>query len=865
MDDLDEYQNRRKAAEERRRIKAARKEPVARKGSRWKRFLLRVFIVMFVFLLVCAVGGYVGFNIFTAKYQKWADEFDLEDINNLDHPCIIYDRNGEEIGRIFDENRSYVTYDKISRSMIDALVAQEDKTFWTHNGFDPIGIIRAARAAVSSGEANQGASTVTQQLARNAYDLERRTQARGGSRYERKIVEIFLAMRIEKKYDKRQIMEFYLNRIYFGRGYYGIRAASLGYFGKEPADLTVRESASIAALIKNPENYNPIRNFDLNFKWRNDVIDRMQRLNYLTLAEAERLKKLPMTLNPKPLSRQTSHLHAVVQQLAIDLFQDPVRGEEIVKSAGLKVYTTIDKRMQEAAENALVAQLDAIESRKDYQHVKFADKKHPDASKHRYLDGSVYAVDNKTGATLVYVAGRSFSRDNYDFIELGRRPVGTALLPFLYMCAFDNGYTPCSRLVDDALDNRLAGIGGTEGILGEWGMEVSKGRYLDSVTARQALCWSKIAASARLGIALASDAKVAARPFVTTLTNVGITPPPRNPNSTEARPLYYPRAYLGTEPMSLKEMVLAYTVFPNCGKRPVVPYIVSKVTDSNGKVLWQNPHDLTRRQVKSTTPCTAFRLHSIMKQSLQEGSAARVRPYLPDNFKGAVKSGSNYDFSDTTLFGYDADVTCGVWMGFLNDHHAIYPEAFASDTCAPVLGAVFKAGQGRFPNADIAPPDDTEEVEICLSSGHLATNFCFESTMKDGKPVYERPTYREFFPKGDVTLGMCSVHGDGSPSLGDFLELTSSNTGSSRVLPVVPVLPKAAALVGEDPYGCITTLNPRYKSADDLVQSGSSTAEEVNLTMDDVAEDTEQEAIDNSIQLTPPRPMRIMPVMPLPF
>ena len=420
MDDLDEYQNRRKAAEERRRIKAARKEPVARKGSRWKRFLLRVFIVFFVFGLVCAVGGYVGFNIFTAKYQKWADEFDLEDINNLDHPCIIYDRNGEEIGRIFDENRSYVTYDKISRSMIDALVAQEDKTFWTHNGFDPIGIIRAAREALSSGEANQGASTITQQLARNAYDLERRTLARGGSRYERKIVEIFLAMRIEKKYDKRQIMEFYLNRIYFGRGYYGIRAASLGYFGKEPGDLTVRESASIAALIKNPENYNPIRNFDLNFKWRNDVIDRMQRLNYLTLAEAERLKKLPMVLNPKPLSRQTSHLHAVVQQLAIDLFQDPVRGEEIVKSAGLKVYTTIDRRMQDAAERALINQLDAIESRKDYAHVKFADKKHPDASKHRYLDGAVYAVDNKTGATLVYVAGRSFSRDNYDFIELGR-------------------------------------------------------------------------------------------------------------------------------------------------------------------------------------------------------------------------------------------------------------------------------------------------------------------------------------------------------------------------------------------------------------------------------------------------------------
>ncbi len=865
MDDLDEYQNRRKAAETRRRNHAPRREEAARAGSWWKRFLLRFFIVCSVFTLMCGVAGYVGFNIFTAKYQKWAAEFDLEDINNLDHPCIIYDREGREIGRIFDENRSYVTYDKISRSMIDALVAQEDKTFWTHKGFDPIGIIRAAREALAAGGANQGASTITQQLARNAYDLERRTKARGGSRYERKIVEIFLAMRIEEKYDKRQIMEFYLNRIYFGRGYYGIRAAALGYFGKEPADLTVRESASIAALIKNPENYNPIRNFDLNYKWRNDVIDRMQRLKYLTLEEAERLKDQPLVLNPKPLRRQTSHLHALVQQQAIDIFQDPKRGEEIVKSAGLKVYTTIDRDMQQAAEQALNDQLRAIESRKDYKHVRFDDTAHPDAAKHRYLDGAVYAVDNKTGATLVYVAGRSFERDNYDFIENGRRPVGTALLPFLYMCAFENGYSPCSRLVDDALDNRLAGIGGTEGILGEWGMEVEKGRYLDSVTARQALCWSKIAASARLGIALSSNPKLAAKPFVNTLTNVGITPPVRNAKSTEARPQYYPRVYLGTEPMSLREMVLAYTVFPNCGSRPVVPYIVSKITDSNGKVLWQNPNDLSRKHINSTTPCTAFRLHSIMRESLTSGSAARVRPFLPDSFKGGVKSGTNYDFADTSLFGYDADVTCGIWMGFLNDHSAIYPEAFASDTCAPVLGAVFKAAEGRFPNTDLNPPADTEEVEICLSSGHLATNFCFESSMKDGKPVYVRPTYREFFPKGDVTLSSCSVHGDGSPSLGDFLEVGSSSTGSTRVLPVVPVLPKSAALQGDDPYGCITTLNPRYKNADDLAQANTGGTDDVDLSMDDVAEETDQPGIDNTIPLPYPRPMRTLPVLPLPI
>lgn len=866
MDDLDEYQNKRKEAEKRRRRHDARKESKNRTMGPWKRFFLKLFIVGFILLALGIAAGYGGFVILTSKYQKWADEFNLEDINNLDHPCIIYDRNGEEIGRIYDENRSYVTYDRISKSMIDALVAQEDKNFWTHKGFDPWGILRAAKeAAAAKGKANQGASTITQQLARNAYDLEQRTHARGGSRYERKVVEIFLAQRIEERYDKRQIMEFYLNRIYFGRGYYGIRSASLGYYGKEPADLTVREAASIAALIKNPENYNPIRNADLNWRWRNDVIDRMQRLNYLTMEEAERVKKMPLGLNPKPLRRQTSHLHALVQQHAISVFPNYERGEEIVKSAGIKVYTTIDKTMQEAAENAMNRQLEAIENRPDYKHVRFADREDPRAAQHRYLDSAVYAVNNATGETLVYLGGRSFDRDNFDIIENGRRSVGTAFLPFVYMCAFENGYTPCTRLLDDAMDNRLAGIGGSEGVLGEWGMEVEKGRYLDSVTVRQALEWSKIAATARLGIALGAKSNQGSKAFINTLNKVGITPPERIPGSTEAHPQYYPRVYLGTEPVSLREMVMAYTVFPNMGTRPLAPYIIKKVTDSNGNVLWENPLAVAPKQVKSVTPCTAFRLHSIMKGSMERGSAVRVRPYLPASFNGAVKSGTNYDFSDNALFGYDGAITCGVWMGFLNDHAPIYPQAFASDTCSPILGAVFAAAEGRFENTEIKQPADTEEVEICTSSGQIATNFCFETHMKDGKPTYTRPTYREYFPKGDVSLGLCSVHGDGSLALGDFLNSASGRMNSSRVLPVLSILPKGTPLLGEDPYGCDFSLNPKYKTAEEIQLATAGMAEEVGPAADDTPEEVEAPTADSMIELSAPRPLRTVPVAPLPL
>ncbi|MCH5284988.1 MAG: penicillin-binding protein [Akkermansiaceae bacterium] len=856
----DEYLHRRAMAEGRMR----RKDSAKRSGSWLKRVVKRLFFLGLALGVLCAVGGYVGFMMVTAKYSRWADEFNLEDVNNLDHPCIIYDRNGKEIGRIFDENRSYVTIDQVSQSMIDALVAQEDKSFWSHSGYDLVGIARAVKETMMShGQANQGASTITQQLARNAYDLERRMLASGGTKYERKFVEIFLAIRLEKRYSKKQLLEFYLNRINFGRGYYGIRAAALGYYGKEPADLTVRESASLAALIKNPGNYNPIKNPELNLRWRNDVIDRMQRLNYLTAKEAERVKKLPLGVNPKPLRRQTSFFHALVQQQTISLFENPERGEEIVKSAGIRVYTTIDADLQAAAEEALHTQLESIEARKDYNHVRYSDPRDPKADQHRYLDGVVYAVDNKTGATLVYVAGRNFERDNFDIIESGRRPVGTALLPFLYMCAFDNGYSPSSRLVDDAMDNRLAGIGGSEGILGEWGMEVEKGRYMDAVTARQALEWSKIAASARLGMALSAKTNRAARIFIDTLSRAGITPPPRNPGSTEARPTYYPRVYLGTEPASIKEMVLAYTIFPNTGKRPVAPYIITKVTDSNGTILWENPLHTANTLHSSTSPCTAYRLHSIMRESLKQGSATRVQPYLPDNFNGAVKSGTNYDFADTSLFGYNSSLTCGVWIGFLNDRKAIYPEAFASDVCSPVLGAVLRAAQGKYEDQPIPMPADTESVEICLHSGQVATNYCYKSVTKDGNLRYERPTYSEYFPKGDVSLGTCSVHGDGSPSLGDLLDRGQGSF--SRVLPVAPILPKGLALLGDDPYGSQIELNPRYKDADKAEGAAASllSDEDALPAEDDAADDSGQPAVDSEEELRMPLPLRYFPTQPL--
>ena len=307
---------------------------------------------------------------------------------------------------------------------------------------------------------------------------------------------------------------------------------------------------------------------------------------------------------------------------------------------------------------------------------------------------------------------------------------------------------------------------------------------------------------------------------------------------------------------------MAYTVFPNGGRRPIAPFIVTKITDSSGKILWEEPLAASPRLVNACGACTAYRLHSIMRESVNHGSAQRLRPFLPQNFNGAVKTGTNYDFADNALLAYNSSFTCGIWMGFLNDHQAIYPEAFGSDTCGPILHALLSDAATRYKDNPIPVPADTEEVEICLSSGQIATNFCFESTMQNGKPGYVRRTYREYFPKGDISLGICTVHGDGSPSLVDFLETGSSQMSSSRVLPIVPILPRTPALIGADPYECDVTLNPRYKDAEALASS-SAEAEEIGGGDDETPEEVDSPAVDSSINISAPRPLRHLPVVPL--
>lgn len=851
MDELDII------AQRRARRLSKKRDPHTPKTAKQRSFFARLCIGFCWFSLFFAVlGGVAGVFVFyfvSEPYKQWAEEFDLERINDLEKPSVIYDRHGEEIGRIFVENRSYVTLDKVAPCMINALIAQEDARFRTHPGYDLQGMLRAVKEYIQAGgNVNQGASTLAQQLARNAYNLEQKALARGESKLGRKIVEIYLAIRITERYDRDQILEFYLNRVYLGSGFHGIRAASLGYFGKEPKDLTTREAASIAALIKNPTNISPFKSEVANKRWRNHVLDRMVAEGFLEKDEAKKLQKMPIGLNPKPLERGTSHIYDRIATQVTEYL-----GEDRVNGSGLAIYTTLDKRIQHELDKSLTAQIDQIEQRKDYKHPKMRDRKigQPQVN---YLEGAGLVIDNQTGAILAYQGGRDFARRQYDAIELGARPPGTAMLPFMYATAFENGYSPVSLLSDEVIDNRLAGIGGMEGILGEWGVEAEKTRYEGQITARRALSLSKIAASLRLGMEMGT------KPFLAKLGDLGIRKPERE-SGTEAAPVYRPRVFVGTESVSLKELTRAYTVFPNGGTHPDELYFLDKIKDEKGYTIWESPQSQgNRSQLRAMKPETSFQIHDILQQSLATGTARRIKPLLPAQFNGAVKTGTNYDFADHWLFGYNSRITCGIWIGFLNGKQAMYPNAFASDTCGSTFASIMKASEQRYPAARIQPPASISEVEICQATGKRASKYCYELEPNSTKqaPRYRRNTYKEYFPSGAVQMDLCDVHSaiDIDTDLGLIPTGDTSKSPleeSSRILPVVPILPVQSTLLGKDPYQTELGISPRYLHGVDTVAGAPAEFIPEAQAVDD---GSEPDVNENALQLPEPPPIRIAPL-----
>jgi penicillin-binding protein 1A len=716
----------------------------------------------------------------TRDYRARAAVYDLDRINDLEIPSLILDRNGKEIGRIFVQNRSVISIDDIPDIFIDALRAGEDQRYFKHKGVDYIGVVRAAWENWKAGETTQGASTITQQLARNAYDLESERKRRGESGMQRKAVEAFLALRIEKRYSKDKILEFYLNRIYFGSGYYGIRSASLGYFGKEPRDLNAIESAAIVGCIKNPSNLSPINNPEGNRKSRNLVLGRMVDLNAITRRECRELMEAKLKLNPKPLRRGTTHLYERIADAVNETL-----GEDALAAGGFTIHTTILAEAQQASEKALSASLEKAESQPGYRRQKFRDYRKAQDKPAEYLQGAVLMVDHENGEVLAHVGGRDYASVPYDFIELGKRPLGTAFFPFIHSAALERGFTPATLVEDEPMDNRSVMVGGREGILGEWGMEVASPVYQGKIPARTALEQSKIAANVRLADLVGLQQVVdTARAFGFPMENAELLR----------------RIAVGFEEASLKQAVGALAAVPTRGRLgPQQLTYLDRVENPRGRVVYRRQRQAGAR-TQVIDPATAWQVHSMMAGSLYRGSSkGALEDLLEKPFHGAGKGGTTHDFGDCWFLGYNKRVSCGVWTGFLlSNGDPIYPGAFSRDLAMPVWQAAMNAIAPSFGGQGISPPNNVEQLPVCSVSGQRATQFCQEYVEDPASQlVRSRSTgVNEYFRTGTTQLAFCTVHSGASADATQ----PGMNLLDLPALDAVPVHPKAPALLGDDPY-----------------------------------------------------------------
>ena len=315
-------------------------------------------------LLILLAGA--GFAVFLF-YGTWAQTFDMKNVGEMPERNTVYDVDGKIYSRLAGANRLKVSLNEVSPYFITAVLAREDSRFYDHQGIDWRGIMRALVRDITSGSAKEGASSITQQLARNSLPL-------GGRTLSRKLLEAMVALRIERQFTKQQIIELYVNRIYFGNGCYGVETASQAYFGKNASKLNLPEAALLAGLIRSPNRFSPLKNPEGAKIQRNAVLDRMVALKKLSPADAEPAKRAKVATNPKrmPFVQENYAMDAVQRDLNLLLTQDQI------DDGGMSIYTTLDPAVQNAAQDALEAQLTKIERQSNFHHPAKADYHPPE-------------------------------------------------------------------------------------------------------------------------------------------------------------------------------------------------------------------------------------------------------------------------------------------------------------------------------------------------------------------------------------------------------------------------------------------------------------------------------------------------------
>jgi penicillin-binding protein 1A len=678
-----------------------------------RRFLKFLITSVVLLAILAAIAAGVFLYPRYVEFQKEADQFDLGEIDRIPAISEVFDQAGMSYGRLEGDVRYVVPLAEISPYFVKAVLAREDSRFYEHHGVDFSGIARAAYRNLASGGVREGASTLTQQLARNTFDL-------GQDRWRRKAVEALLAMRIERSLTKGQIFEAYANRIYYGAGMYGVETASRACFGKSARDLTLSEAAILAGLIRSPNRLTPLEDSRMALAQRDQVLARMEELKMISATEARTARAEPMTAGKRlaPRVLENYAMDAVERDLAILL------PKEVVDRGGLKIFTTIDRRLQLLAEKSVDEKLSALESEPGWPHPTRGSAGAQTSSRaveSPYIQGALVAIDNDTGGIKAVVGGRDFKESPYNRAILARRQIGSTVKPFVYAAAFEKGLSP-GTLVDDSPIRE----GDIAGLATSWSPENSDSDNLGMQPAAVGLVRSRNTMTIRVG-ELASRAAVRGLAMKAGLEQV--------PDM--------PAIYLGAFETTLKSLTAAYTMFPNDGVRRQ-PYIIDHIVDRHGRTIYK----ATRAGLRCLSPEVDYVMNGLLGDVIARGTAASAAS-LGLKVPAAGKTGTTDDYKDAWFVGFTSRLTCGVWVGM--DHpQRIADRGYGAKLALPIwVDFIQNASAWKYEPRQFAGRDDVKTVELCQVSGGVATGECRAAGT----------AYQAALPAAMIPHQYCATHG----------------------------------------------------------------------------------------------------------
>ena len=599
--------------------------------------LLKLFATLLVMIVGVTLAGMIALKLYLISLPP------IKNLNTL-KPNIVTTfcaSDGEVIKTFAAYTYSNVELKEVPEQLVKALIATEDKNFYSHPGYDLFGLGRSMVANLLAGHVVQGASTITQQLSRILFLSNEKT-------FTRKIKELQVAAQIEKTISKDKILEMYLNNVYLGSGAYGVKGAARIYFNKNLNQLSLSEMALIAGLPQAPSVYSPYHSMDLAKKRRNQVLLRMYKMRYIDKATYEKAKEEPIRLSTMPTMYATNKAPYFCDYVMKELYKLGFSEEEIV-NGGYKVVTTLNYNAQIKANESIIRNLNSWGLRGDKSQA------------------AVFSFSPIDGRILVYAGGKDYTKSQYDRVTQSIRPSGSAFKPFIYTAAIEKGYSP-NDMIDD-LPFRA----------GNWTPKNYGNKYRGPIPLYTALMVSSNVCTARL-----MDA-IGVRPVIQLARVMGITTP---------IPYDYTIS-LGSNSVKLFEMTRAYGVFANGGFK-VEPYAIERVESSRGTILYEAKKAKTSKVLNINTAAT---MTAIMKTVITNGTGRAANIGKP----AAGKTGTTDDCKDAYFIGFTPDVVTGVWVG--NDDNTRMGELTGGTVPAKIWHDIMLVATEPYGNSDFEYPE----------------------------------------------------------------------------------------------------------------------------------------------------------------